>query len=476
MSTTILWLRQDLRLTDNPALEAARRSERLVPVYIHDPQLNGPWPPGAASNWWLHQSLAALDRDLRQMGSRLVLRTGPTAEALTDLIKTCDAARVCWNRRYEPTLMNADRELKTALKASGLEVQTFNASLLFEPWGIMREAGAGQRLPYKVFTAYWRACLRSGLPGVHHARPQELPALPKQIASVRLDDLGLLPRVRWDAGLQEHWQPGEQGALARLERFLDNAALDYGDSRDRPGIAGTSGLSPHLHFGEIGPRQIVQAALWLREQGSESASVASLETFERQIGWREFAHHLLFHFPHTDQEPLNTRFESFPWRDEYADDLAAWWQGRTGIPLVDAGMRELWHTGWMHNRVRMVVASLLTKNLLIPWQEGAAWFWDTLVDADLANNSLGWQWVAGCGADAAPYFRIFNPVLQGEKFDPDGTYVRHWVPELSHLPARHIHKPWSAPQSLQATSGAYPRPIVDLKGSRERALAAYRRI
>jgi len=473
MSTTILWLRQDLRLTDNPALEAARHAKRLVPVYIQDPALNGRWAPGAASNWWLHHSLTALDQEFRRLGSKLILRAGPTAEVLRDLIETCNATRVCWNRRYEPGLTNADRELKTLLQSSGVEVQTSNAGLLFEPWEIQRAAAKDSPAPYKVFTAYWRACLKHGLPGMAHTRPTRLPTLPGGLSSLRPEDLGLLPRIRWDAGLREHWQPGEQGALRRLERFLDDSVLDYDAARDRPAISGTSGLSPHLHFGEIGPRQVIHAAQW-RERDATGKQIASLETFVRQIGWREFAHHLMFHFPDTDREPLNQGFRKFPWRTQYKDDLIAWQQGRTGIPLVDAGIRQLWHTGWMHNRVRMVVASFLTKNLLIPWQEGAAWFWDTLVDADLANNSLGWQWVAGCGADAAPYFRIFNPVLQGEKFDPAGVYVRRWVPELTALPNRYIHKPWSAPASMLVDCEDYPPPIVDLKASRERALTAYR--
>ncbi len=474
MSTTIVWLRQDLRLTDNPALETARHSERLIPVFIHDPERNGRWPPGAASNWWLHHSLAALDRDLRQVGSRLVLRVGPTTEVLRDLITACNATRICWNRRYEPSLINADSDLKKTLRASGLEVQTFNASLLFEPWEIRRNATAASPAPYKVFTAYWRACYKSGLPGVAHERPAKLPACPRGVVGVPLENLDLLPRVPWDDGLKEHWQPGEKGALSLLEKFLDEPVIDYPESRDRPAVSGTSMLSPHLHFGEIGPRQISQA-VHQREPNISGGGSASLETYLRQVGWREFAHHLLFHFPDTDRKPLNRGFEGFSWRDDYADDLAAWQQGKTGIPLVDAGMRELWHTGWMHNRVRMVVASFLTKNLLIPWQEGAAWFWDTLVDADLANNSMGWQWVAGCGADAAPYFRIFNPVLQGEKFDPEGTYVRRWLPVLNDLPARYVHKPWAAPQSLQISCSTYTPPIVDLKASRERALDAYRR-
>lgn len=473
MSTNILWLRQDLRLTDNPALEASRHSKRLVPVYIHDPALNGRWAPGAASNWWLHQSLMALDRDLRQAGSGLVLRIGPTAEVLKELIETCHATRVYWNRRYEPSLMHADRELKSALQATGIEVHSCNANLLFEPWEIRRDARTDAPAPYKVFTAYWRACLKRGLPGMEHAQPSKLPGLPKGITRLHPKDLGLLPRIRWYDGIQQHWQPGERGALARLEQFLDDSIVDYTAARDSPAVPGTSGLSPHLHFGEIGPRQIIQAAQW-REQHAAAYGGDSLEAFVRQIGWREFAHHLLFHFPRTDREPLNNRFKGFPWRKKHTDDLNAWQQGRTGIPLVDAGMRELWHTGWMHNRVRMITASFLTKNLMIPWQEGATWFWDTLVDADLANNSMGWQWVAGCGADAAPYFRIFNPVLQGEKFDPEGDYVRRWVPELDGLPARHIHKPWSAPPSMQGNCADYPPPMVDLKTSRERALAAYR--
>lgn len=473
MSTNILWLRQDLRLTDNSALEAALQAERLVPVYIHDPALNGRWPPGAASNWWLHHSLSNLDQGLRKLGSKLVLRAGTTAEILKDLVETCNATRVCWNRRYEPSLMNADRALKRTLQSSGIEVQTSNAGLLFEPWEIQRKASKDSPQPYKVFTAYWRACLKCGLPDRAPGRPKKLPPLPGALSCLSLADLELLPRTRWDAGLRKNWQPGEQGALNRLQQFLDESVLDYTVARDRPAVEGTSRLSPHLHFGEIGPRQIIHAARW-REQAAVEKGARSLETFIREIGWREFAHHLLFHFSDTDREPLNQGFVNFPWRKRYQDDLIAWQQGRTGIPLVDAGMRELWHTGWMHNRVRMIVASFLTKNLLIPWQEGADWFWDTLVDADLANNSLGWQWVAGCGADAAPFFRIFNPVLQGEKFDPAGSYVRHWVPELNHLSDRHIHKPWSAPASMQVESGDYPPPIVDLKASRERALKAYR--
>jgi deoxyribodipyrimidine photo-lyase len=407
------------------------------------------------------------------LGSKLIFRSGPTAQVLQDLIKTCKVNKICWNRRYEPNLIECDRKLKSILRTSGLEVQTFNANLLFEPWTIGRDIKGSSPAPYRVFTAYWRACYKRGFPGIAHERPKKLPSCPREVASTPLQQLELLPQIPWDDGLKANWQPGEKGALSRLEQFLDNSLQDYPDRRDQPALPATSMLSPYLHFGEIGPRQISQA---VHQREAMSRKGRSIEVFLRQVGWREFAHHLLFHFPLSDLRPLNERFAAFPWRHDYSDDLCAWQQGVTGIPLVDAGMRELWHTGWMHNRVRMVVASFLTKNLLIPWQEGAAWFWDTLVDADLANNSMGWQWVAGCGADAAPYFRVFNPVLQSEKFDPEGAYVLRWVPELNGLPIRYIHKPWSAPASVRLNLGDYPPPMVDLKTSRERALSAYRRV
>ncbi|MCP3867810.1 MAG: deoxyribodipyrimidine photo-lyase [Gammaproteobacteria bacterium] len=474
-TTTLLWLRQDLRLTDNTALELARKSDQLLPVYIHDPKLNGRWPPGAASDWWLHHSLASLDEDLRKSGSRLILGVGPTEEVLKELIRSGNVNRVCWNRRYEPDLVDADRQLKKMLAASGLEVKTCNSNLLFEPWDIQRDTKTESPAPYRVFTAYWRACNKRGLHDAVHHRPDRLPGIPRGVPSRKLESLGLMPETRRDTGLRNHWQPGEKGAQIRLDKFLKESVEDYTNGRNQPGITGTSGISPHLHFGEIGPRQIIHAIKPWTERATGSAS-ESTETYIREIGWREFAHHLLFHYPQSDQHPLNRRFRNFSWRKDYGDDLIAWQQGNTGIPLVDAGMRELWQTGWMHNRVRMIVASFLAKNLMIPWQQGARWFWDTLVDADLASNTLGWQWVAGCGADAAPYFRIFNPVLQGEKFDPEGTYVRRWIPELKALPNRYIHKPWTAPQSLQAGIAPYPPPIVDLKASRERALAAYRQL
>jgi deoxyribodipyrimidine photo-lyase len=308
--------------------------------------------------------------------------------------------------------------------------------------------------------------------------PTALPPLPEGLHSIPLDALGLLPRIPWDGGLAAAWDPGEPAALARLQTFVDQAVAGYVQDRDLPGVGGTSRLSPHLHLGEVSPRQVLHAVADRVPGGLGGVA----EPFVREIGWREFAHHLLYHFPRTPEEPLDSRFSAFPWRTDGTEALlAAWQRGQTGIPLVDAGMRELWHTGWMHNRVRMVVASLLTKHLRLPWQAGARWFWDTLVDADLAANTLGWQWSAGCGADAAPYFRVFNPVRQGERFDPRGDYVRRWCPELAALPDRWIHQPWAAPESILRAAGVslgqnYSAPVVDLAESRREALAAWDRV
>jgi len=466
MKTAILWVRNDLRLADNPALTRAAQFDRLVAVHIHDPAGQGDWPPGAASRWWLHHSLTAYAQDLNRLGARLLIREGPSAAELEILAAEVGATHILWNRRYEPAAITADTAIKSRLRAAGYEVESFNAALLFEPWEIER-AGGG---PYRVFTAFWKACLNQGPFRPPLPAPSALPPTPA-VEGPAVTDLGLLPTNPWDEGLRLNWTPGEAGALARLADFTTGPVTGYAADRDRPDLIGTSRLSPHLRFGEIGPRQVAAKLTDYAAKGTED--------YLRQIGWREFAHHLLFHFPDTTRTALNTRFAGFPWRTDYADDLRLWQRGLTGVPLVDAGMRELWHTGWMHNRVRMVVASFLTKNLLIPWQEGARWFWDTLVDADLANNSLGWQWVAGSGADAAPYFRIFNPVLQGERYDPDGHYVRRWVPELAQIPHRHLHQPWRAPQSILATlpgDSPYGDPMVDLRKSRDRALAAYREL
>lgn len=474
MNTTIIWFRRDLRLSDNPALAAALQdSDHLLPVYIHDPDSEDGWGPGSAARWWLHHSLTALDNALKSLGSGLVVVSGDSLTELRRLVSASGARRVCWNRLYEPAIQARDSRIKLALRADGLSVNSFNGSLWFEPWDITRDKGE----PYKVFTPFWKALQKQPSGPAPEPKPGTLPPHPEAVSTLPLASLKLLPTIAWDGGFHEHWQAGEDAAQTRLEHFIDSGVSSYALERDIPGHPGTSRLAPSLHFGELSPRQV----LWrLRNDGRLHAAPGT-ESYIRELAWREFAHHLLFHFPETIRQPMDQRFNAFPWRKDYQNDLKAWQQGRTGIPVVDAGMRELWHTGWMHNRVRMIVASLLTKNLLIPWQEGADWFWDTLVDADLANNTLGWQWVAGSGADAAPYFRIFNPVLQGERFDPDGVYVRRWVPELATLPSPWIHKPWEAPTSLLSGFNIhlgrnYPHPIVDLKVSRERALEAFKSI
>lgn len=477
MSTAIVWFRRDLRLADQPALSAAlARHERIVPLYIHAPEEEGEWAPGGAQRWWLHHSLAALADSLTAAGAPLTIRRGPSGQALADLLDETCAEAVYWNRLYEPLVIERDSRIKTWLRENrGVHAESFNAALLYEPWQV--ETGQGQ--PYRVFTPFWKRISGYGLPDSVAPSPQAIPGPRHAPASEPIAALDLKPTIPWDEGLETAWQPGEAGAHDHLERFCGDILSDYGEDRDRPALDSTSALSPHLHFGEIAPRQIVRA---LRQRGQ--AETGSAAVFLSELGWRDFAHHLLFHFPHTPERPLNERFETFPWRDpggEAADDLLAWQAGRTGVPLVDAGMRQLWHSGWMHNRIRMVVASFLTKNLRINWLHGACWFWDTLVDANLASNTLGWQWAGGCGADAAPYFRIFNPIRQGERFDPGGAYVRAWVPELGPLPDRHIHAPWQAPanvlEAADITPGLhYPRPIVDLKASRQAALAAFETI
>lgn len=475
--TALLWLRRDLRLADNPALQhAIEHADAVVPVYIHAPGEEADWAPGAASRWWLHHSLAELSRSLAARGSRLTIRCGPSLETLRQLVRETGATQVCWNRLYEPAVIERDGEIKRHLRDQGLEVNSFNASLLFEPWTLANKKGE----PYRVFTPFWKACLQMGVRKPEPA-PEHIPAPKTWPESTALDTLKLLPRIAWNVGLGKAWKPGEAGAIEALDEFLDSALQGYQENRNRPDLRGSSRLSPHLHFGEIGPTQVMNACRQWMQDGGQARSDRDVQHFLSELGWREFAHHLLFHFPHTPSAPLDARFDGFPWPPLNPQALSAWQRGQTGLPIVDAGMRELWHTGWMHNRVRMIVASVLTKNLRIHWREGSRWFWDTLVDADLANNTLGWQWTAGCGADAAPYFRIFNPVLQGERFDPDGHYVRRWVPELRQLPGPWLHKPWMAPAAVLKDAGLvldrdYLAPIVDLGESRLEALAAWEAI
>ncbi|CAN5619876.1 deoxyribodipyrimidine photo-lyase [soil metagenome] len=470
----IVWFRQDLRLADNPAMtEALTSGYSVTPVYIHAPAEEGKWPLGGATKFWLHQSLKSLTKDLHSLKSKLILRVSDSSlEELKKLIEETDATAVFWNRRYEPAAIKRDTEIKEALTKQGIEVHSYNASLLFEPWTIKNKS----EKPFRVFTPFWRHCISIAEPPHPISKPTKIESPAQFPHSIKLEDLELEPNIEWAEGIREAWTPGEEGADAQVEKLLVDVLQHYGEGRNRPDRVGVSRISPHLHFGEIGPRQI-----WHRvkhevgtKRGAKSKEGAQI--YLKEIVWREFAYHLLYHFPHTENLPLDEKFRHFPFKRD-APSLKRWQKGMTGYPLVDAGMRELWHTGWMHNRVRMVVGSFLVKDLLLPWQAGAKWFWDTLVDADLASNSMGWQWVAGCGADAAPYYRVFNPTLQGKKFDPNGDYVRKWVPELAGLSGDKIHTPWLLSEEELERAGivlgkSYPTPIVDHALARLRALDA----
>jgi len=474
---SIVWFRIDLRLADNPALQAAmQRGGPVIPVFLWSPGEEESWEPGGASRWWLHQSLQRLDAGFRAAGSRLVIRKGASLAGLRALAKETGANAVFWNHRYEPALAARDQQVQDALQADGVETASFNGALLNEPWAVANQSGK----PFQVFTPFWRHCLSKPDPAEPLPAPRKIAAPKSWPESLPPDKLQLEPRIHWAGGLRAAWRPGEAGAQAQLKHFVRSALSGYSAGRNRPDLPGTSRLSPHLHFGEIGPRQVWHAVR--RDAAARAVPEETWRTgqFLAEIGWREFAHHLLHHFPHMPDRPLREKFKRFPWRKNPAG-LRAWQQGRTGYPIVDSGMRELWANGWMHNRVRMIVASFLVKDLLIPWTEGAAWFWDTLVDADLAQNTSGWQWTAGCGADAAPYFRVFNPVCQGEKFDPQGGYVRHWCPELARLPDPWLQRPWMAPREILDRAGVslgrtYPPPIVDHALARQAALEAFARI
>ncbi|MGI9500493.1 MAG: cryptochrome/photolyase family protein [Geminicoccaceae bacterium] len=473
----LLWFRRDLRLSDHRALAAAIKAERpIVPVYILDDETPGMWQAGGASRWWLHRSLAALAADLETLGSRLILRRGPFLDMLDRLAVETGAGAVHATRSYEPWARALEEGVAEHLVSRRWTLHRFQGTLLFEPEAPRTRAGN----PFRVFTPFYKACLDLGPPKGPLPRPGRTLLSPNDWpASDALGDWGLLPtKPDWAGGLRETWQPGEAGAEVRLADFLDEAMAGYGDRHDRPDQPGTSRLLPHLHFGEISLHRCWRVVEDRLAASSEGACGA--RAFLRELVWREFSYHLLFHWPHLPTRAFRPEFEKFPW-NENDEALRAWQQGRTGYPIVDAGMRELWRTGWMHNRVRMITASFLIKDLLIPWQEGEAWFWDTLVDADLASNSASWQWVAGSGADAAPYFRVFNPVLQGRKFDPKGDYVRRYVPELAELDTKHLHAPWEAPAEALKAAGVtlgetYPKPIVDHGHARQRALRAYEAI
>lgn len=426
---------------------------------------------GAATRWWLAQSLRALQAELHKLGAELVIRRGPAAKVLGELARDTRASAVYWNDVAQAGPRTVAADVEAALGEIGVTSRVFPDDLLIDPAGMRGKDGRGPR----VFTPFWKRVLALGDPPKPLPVPVRLPPV-AGIASLTIDELALEPtRPDWAGGMRATWQAGERTAQQRLKRFLATTVQSYAAERDRPDIDATSRLSPHLRFGEISPRQIWHAARFAAEE--RPALAKGIDKFLSELGWREFCRHLLYHNPDLATRNLQPSFDAFPWTQDDAA-LSAWQRGRTGYPIVDAGMRELWHTGSMHNRVRMVAASLLVKHLLIDWRQGEQWFWDTLVDADAGSNPASWQWVAGSGADAAPYFRVFNPVLQGEKFDPDGSYVRRWVPELARLPAALIHQPWTAKPLELAEAGvtlgrSYPEPIVDHKHGRERALAAY---
>lgn len=461
--TRLVWFRNDLRLADNPALHAAVESgEPSLLLYILDERA------GAASRWWLHHSLSSLGKDIRARGGHLLLRRGEPVEIIAGLVKEHGVSAVHAARAYEPFWRETDRGLDAALKELDCGLHRHLSTSLFPPERITTKAGG----LFGVFTPFLKACLEAGVPEGALPAPRTLQGM-----KARTDDLAdwaLLPaKPDWAGGLRAEWKPGEAGAHERLEAFLASAVKDYDKARDFPGRAGTSKLSPHAHFGEISPRYV-----WHRAKAAGDGK--GVEIFLKELLWREFSINLLWQHPALRTRPIREEFADFPWKEKPAR-LNAWQQGRTGIPIVDAGMRELWRTGWMHNRVRMICASYLVKHLLIPWQKGEAWFWDTLCEADEAANGASWQWVAGCGADAAPYFRIFNPVLQGVKFDPEGGYVRRFVPELGRLPDKHIHAPWEAPPEILAGAGVklggnYPKPLVLPAEGRQAALDAYAKL
>lgn len=463
-AVALVWFRDDLRLRDHAALQAALKAGLApLPVYIHAPHEEGAWMPGAASNAWRHRALQALDADLRARGSRLHVFAGDSGDVLQALAASTAAAAVFWNRRHEPAVNQRDIAVRRRLRALGLRADAWSSGLLFEPWQLETRGGD----PFRVFTPFCNAARRQWNPMPPSPAPERLPTFEALPGETGIDALGLRPVPGWDASFWRHWTPGEAGADRALDAFIEEGLHDYSAGRDLPARSLTSRLSPHLHFGEITAARIVARL-------ADAASVEERRAYVRELVWREFGRHVLHHFPHTSEADFNPRFNDFPWAPPDPRLLRAWQRGRTGIPLVDAGMRELRATGWMHNRVRMVAASVLTKHLRMHWLHGARWFWDTLVDADLGNNTLGWQWVAGTGVDAAPYFRVFNPVLQAQRFDPQGDYIARWIPELRGLSPRARHAPWLAGAAARGHIGDYPAgPVVDLAKGRAAALAAF---
>ena len=467
----ILWFRRDLRLDDNPALQAAlANGSPILPLFVHSSG-GGDWQAGAASRVWRYQSLQKLDTTLRDRGSRLILRKGDPSDVIRSIAHETKATAVYATKHAAPPEEATSFEVQNLMAEMGVDYHLAEGELLYPAGSILSKS----KTPYKVYGQFWKACLQAGSPELPQEAPASISAPEFWPESSSIEELRLLPSEDWGGRIIDHWTPGEEGAKVALNRFLEEGLHDYEQMREIPSKRGTSFLSPHIAHGEIGIRRV-----WYeleRMEASGYGNADDLTRFRAELGWREFSHHVLHFFQSSTTQPFNPRFTHFPWIDD-AESLEAWRKGKTGYPIVDAGMRQLWEMGWMHNRVRMIVASFLTKHLLLPWQSGARWFWDTLVDADLSNNTMGWQWSAGTGADAAPYFRIFNPTAQGEKYDPEGEYVRRWVPELASLSSLWIHKPWEAPASelqkagLELGSG-YPRPIVDHAAARERALHAF---
>lgn len=459
----IVLFRHDLRLGDNRALTAASRSGKpIVACFVLDEESKGMRALGGARRWWLHHSLEQLSDALEKKDVRLVLRRGAMAPTVAKLAEETGSDLVLWNRRYEPAARTADEAMRDRLQKADVHWEDFDGQLLHEPDALQTSSGGY----YKVYTPFWRALTDAIEPRDPLPAPKTLDGFRKKVKSEKLADWKLLPTgPDWAGGLRDTWTPGEKGAHAKLGHFLDSAASGYERGRDMPGEEATSRLSPHLCHGEITPFQIWHA--------TKSARSSGIATFHKEVVWREFCWHLLFHNRDLHRDNFNSDFDRFPWRTD-KKALKAWQAGRTGYPIVDAGMRQLWQTGWMHNRIRMVTASFLVKHLLLDWRKGEEWFWDTLVDADAANNPANWQWVAGSGADASPYFRIFNPILQGEKFDRNGAYVETFVPEIACLKKKTIHKPWEAQQDGFDLGKTYPSPIIDHREGRERALAAYK--
>ena len=467
-SISIYWFRQDLRLSDNPALSAAIESGKVLPVYILDDINSKDHKMGEASRWWLHHSLINLNEKLN---GKLSFYNDDPSKVFEELIKQYDVNSIFWNRCYEPWRIKRDKDLKIDLEKKNINIETYNGSLLWEPWKVLKSDGT----PYRVFSPYYkRGCLGATPPREPIKQPDLENIISNSFDNLTLSDLNLLPDVKWFNEMEQIWKPGEDGAKDKLHLFLDNGLLGYKEGRNFPSRKNVSQLSPHMHFGEVSPNQVWYGAQ-LKE--GEKGIDKDLTHFLSELGWREFSYNLLYHFPSLPKENLQKKFDNFPWEvnEGYLDK---WKKGLTGFPIVDAGMRELWQTGYMHNRVRMIVGSFLVKNLLIHWHEGEKWFWDCLIDADLASNSASWQWVAGSGADAAPYFRIFNPIAQGIRFDPDGEYTKKYLPELKNIPNKYLYNPWEAPQDILAEANIelgkdYPQPIVDLKQSREKALDAF---